>query len=470
MKLGELLSGIDILQTDIENFDIEISGIGDDCDEVGENEIFVALRGVHHDGHKYISSAVKNGVAVILCERKPVNLKAHFVRVKSTRSAYAVVWNNFCGCPCERLKFIGVTGTNGKTTTVKLIEHILDTAGFQVQSIGTLNAPLTTPDPPVLYPMLADMVNNGIEYAVMEVSSHSLYFDKLYPIKFKIGIFTNLSSEHLDFHKNMYDYAKAKAKLFGKSEICVYNLDDKFSQSVCKDAGYKLSYAIDDPGADYTAESIGLDFENISFTVMGKGRTAELKVPLVGRFNVYNIMAAYIGAKCLGIDSEIIKNALSTLPKINGRLDRVETNDGRRIFIDYAHTPDAVAKVLSSLRECSKEGQKITVVFGCGGDRDKSKRPMMGKIATELADYCIITSDNSRSEDPYSIIKDIVKGIEKKNYLIIAERRSAIEYAVRRSSGNDVLVFLGKGHEKYEINIMGKIPFDERAVIENALE
>ncbi len=468
MLLSRLLEGIEILETNLESLDIEINSVSADSRVVQPDDIFISIAGNSYNGHRYIGEALKRRAAVIVTEDKSFIGGFPYIRVRSTRAAYAELWNNLCGRPSDRMKFIAVTGTNGKSSTVAMTVHLLCASGIKCEGIGTLNASLTTPDPPELYPRLTQLADGGCEYVVMEASSHALEYRKLEPLCFEAGIFTNLTPEHLDFHRSMCSYAAAKSRLFGKCEITLYNKDDQYADAVTHTGKKRISYSFNDDSADYICHNIKTDLCGSSFDFLSMGELFRVKLSLSGRFNVYNAMAACSLAHAMGIPKEIIKQGCATIPTVKGRLERVELgDDSYSVFIDYAHTPDALSKLLGSLREITCG--RLVCVFGCGGDRDRSKRPGMGTIATSLADYTIITSDNPRRENPFKIIKDILTGVDKtKRYVVIPDRRGAIRYAVHSAKAGDVIVFCGKGHEDYEINGWGRFPFDEKKIIQEA--
>lgn len=468
MLLSRLLEGIKILETNLESFDTEIRSVSADSRTVQTDDIFISIAGNSYDGHRYIGEALHRRAAVIVTQDKSFTGGFPYIRVRSTRAAYSIMWDNLCGRPSRRMKYIAVTGTNGKSSAVAMICHILKTQGISCEGIGTLNAALTTPDPPELYPRLRALADSGCRYAVMEASSHALVYRKLEPIRFTAGVFTNLTPEHLDFHKNMRCYAAAKALLFEKCDITLYNKDDKYADAVTASAGRRISYSFTDDSADYICHNAVTELGRCSFDLLSLGELFRIEMPLTGRFNVYNAAAACALARTMGIPKDTVKRALASMPPIRGRLERVElTDNSYSVFIDYAHTPDALSKLLASLREMTSG--RLVCVFGCGGDRDRSKRAGMGTIATSIADYTVITSDNPRTEDPIRIIRDILTGVDKtKRYIVIPDRRSAIRYTIHSARCGDVIVFCGKGHENYEINGWGRMPFDEKKIIQEA--
>ncbi len=470
MKLSSLLKDVEIAETNIERFDIDVGSVCGDSRRIEAHDLFISLNGNSYNGHEYIGEAFLRGAAVAVIDNKSYAGDFPYIRVPSARRAYSQLWNNLCGRPSERLKFIAVTGTNGKSSVVTMIAHILNFNGISTGAIGTLNSELTTPDPPELYPRLKELADKGTEYAVLEASSHALEYDKLYPLPVKVGVFTNLTCEHLDFHKNMRSYAKAKAKLFSGCETGIYNYDDKYGEEISRNAKRRLSFSFCSDSADYVCRNAKVTMGGGEFDFLTVGELFRIKISHSGRFSLYNVMTAACVAHYLGIEKEGIKKAMECLPPIPGRLEEIKLDGADyRVFIDYAHTPDALSKVLSTLRECMNKRQRLICVFGCGGNRDRKKRAPMGAIATALADRVIITSDNSRNESVFNIIRDILCGVDKtKPYIVIPERRGAIRYAVHSAQKGDVIVFCGKGHESYEINSYGKIPFSEKEIIKEA--
>lgn len=470
MKLSYLCQGVDITETNIESFDTEVSSVCGDSRCVKENDLFISISGNSYNGHKYIGDALRRRAAVIVIDDKAYAGDFPYIRVLSSRRAYAQMWNNLCGRPSERLRYIAVTGTNGKSSCVRMIAHILNSSSISSADIGTLNSELTTPDPPVLYRRLGALADEGCRYAVLEASSHALFYEKLSCLHFDVGVFTNLSHEHLDFHSDMNSYAAAKSKLFRLCDTGIYNYDDKYAPVIIRGARKALSYSFRDDRADYVCRNIRAGMGGGEFDFLTVGELFRIKLPLTGRFQIYNAMAACSVAYHLGIPSEDIKRAVSEMPFIPGRLEEIELEGATyRVFIDYAHTPDALSKLLMTMRECMNGEGRLVCVFGCGGDRDKKKRAPMGGIATTLADRSIITSDNSRSEAVFDIIRDILSGVNKSGqYTVIPDRRGAIRYAIHTARRGDVIVFCGKGHEDYEITRYGKIPFSERDIIEEA--
>ena len=402
------------------------------------------------------------------------------IRAENVRAALAYALSNSYGIDYQRMKLIGVTGTNGKTTTATIISSILKASGYKVGFIGTgkiisdnttltdLTYSMTTPDPTVLYPALAKMSADGCEYVVMEVSSHSIALGKIAPIRFEYSIFTNLDNDHLDFHKSKDEYFKTKLKLFDSSKRGLFNLDDEYSRRAYELARCeKSSFGILRQGDAYATE-ITLGVACSTFFFREKNLICKVSSRLIGAFNVNNSIAALKCAIDMGIAPCIAKRALEGLEKIDGRMDFIY--DDITVIIDYAHTPSAFYNALKTIKQGITFGQNITAVFGCGGNRDAAKRPIFGKYAELLADKIIITEDNSRNESLDKIISDITAEISIDSCKIIKDREEAIRYAIRSSAPGDVVVILGKGHEKYKITPSGYLPFDEKAIVQSELE
>lgn len=482
MKLSELLVNLDAI--DIKgNTDIEINAVNYDSRKVKKSDIFVCIRGFVSDGHKYAKKAAELGASVIVCE-EIIDLSPYEVTtilVENSRQSLAILAANYYGNPSKKMNMIGVTGTNGKTTTTFMIKDILQEEGKKVGLVGTIanyigekriDTERTTPESLELQELFAKMVEEGCDYCVMEVSSHSLALDRVYGVDFKVGIFTNLTRDHLDFHKTFENYYKAKYKLFERSGICVVNKDDTYGKRVINDLladGNKkiVSYSINEE-SDFTAFDEKTDSNTISYKLKTKDRTLDIVVGIPGEFNIYNSLGAVAAAKALNISIESIKKGIEEVV-VPGRCEKagLKFNLPYTIILDYAHTPDGLKNILETARGFTKN--KLISVFGCGGDRDRVKRPQMGKIGTDLSDFAIITSDNPRTEDPDFIISEIIAGIEKDNYITMEPRKQAIRKALEIATNGDVVVIAGKGHEDYQILKNGKIHFDEREVIDNIL-
>ncbi|MFZ5907681.1 MAG: UDP-N-acetylmuramoyl-L-alanyl-D-glutamate--2,6-diaminopimelate ligase [Nitrospirota bacterium] len=478
----------------------DIKGITYDSRKVKDGYMFVAIRGEKHDGHNFLDRAIARGaVAVVheeeIRERFP---GIQYVRVNNSRKALACLANNFYERPSESLCLIGITGTNGKTTTSYLLKSILEAAGEDVGLIGTIHYMIkgqgspalhTTPESTEFQGLLKEMLLAGCRYVVSEISSHALAQYRVDETTFRTAIFTNLTRDHLDFHKTMDDYFHAKARLFTelllKTGTAVINLDDasglKLSLAIRAeegDTGKIITYGIETK-ADLLAQNIVTSSEGLRFTVSFQGDTFEILSPLAGTPNVYNILAAAGAAVSLGISWEAIIQGIHKVSSIRGRFEKVETGQDFLCVVDYAHTEDALERLIQTARELLKrnsgtgtkdEAPRIITVFGCGGDRDRGKRPKMGRIASTLSDFVIITSDNPRSEEPESIIRDIEAGVIRRNYLVEPDRREAIRRAIHMGRAGDIILVAGKGHEEYQ-EIKGvRHRFSDRGVIEEVLK
>jgi UDP-N-acetylmuramyl-tripeptide synthetase len=462
---------------------LDVVYITDDSRKVKKGDLFIALRGRDTDGYKFIPQAIANGAAFVLCDRDfnaPENVKK--IIVKNARSSLPIIAGNFYKHPSEKLKMIGVTGTNGKTTITYLLENIIKAAKKKSGVIGTISyringreqkANNTTPGSLELQSLLSQMAKSRTRYAVMEVSSHSLDQGRVAGLYFDAAIFTNLTKEHLDYHKTMKRYFAAKAKLFRKLKkggTAIINNDDSMAAALKRMAkGSVITYGIK-KSSDVTAKNISMSIDSSDFTIKARNRTFDVSTRLIGRHNIYNILASAAAAMSLGIKTDAIKRGIGSFRFVPGRLEPVDTSAPFRIFVDYAHTEDALFNVLSLLKDVMKKGRLITV-FGCGGNRDRSKRPFMGNVACSFSDNVIVTSDNPRFEDPRSILSEIEDGIKGRftNYSIIPDRKSAIFNALKLASDDDVVIIAGKGHEKYQIIKDMKMPFDDCEVVKGFL-
>lgn len=473
MKLSNLLNGLDYTA---KNTDIEISSVAYDSRKVQKGGLFVCIKGYMTDGHKYIESAVKNGASAIVLEDDCDTFGAAAIKVTDSRKALAEIGANFYNNPANQLKIIGVTGTNGKTTTTTLIKHILEYSGKKVGLIGTngnmigdrvLPTERTTPESLELHELFHDMAEEGVEYVVMEVSSHSLYLSRVHKITFETAVFTNLTQDHLDFHETMENYKNAKKILFKSCRNAVVNIDDPVGIEISKECDC-LTYSIDAP-SDLKAENIKISARGVIYDTKTKSALIKTRFSTPGRFSVYNSLAALGAVATLGISQQKATDALLLAKGVSGRAETLFTNTDYTVILDYAHTPDGLENILNTVREFAKA--RVITVFGCGGDRDNKKRPIMGEIAGKLSDYCIITSDNPRCENPMSIIKEIEPGMLKTNcpYTIIESRRDAIAHSLSLAEKDDIIVLAGKGHETYQILGTEKIHFDEREVVNEIL-
>ena len=469
---------------------IEVKNIVTDSRQVTDGSLFICIKGLLRDGHEYIDSALKNGASVIVAEQVRdvcVGGAAAFIMLDNTRKAAALLYNAFWGEPAKKLKIIGITGTNGKTSTSTLLYEIFKCAGLSAGLIGTVcrlsadgralspknddpRAYMTTPDPDELYRELAEMVKDRVEYVFMEVSSHSLALDKVEGIEFDCGVFTNLTRDHLDFHGTMNEYYKAKSRLFAKSRRGLINIGGEYGKQLALECPCPFYTCSVNEGDFYALDVKSRGFGGVSYIHKGPDGDIALSTPMCGSIAVENTLMAVALARTYGIDADVIQRAVSEIHGVAGRMERLDVDtDNISVIIDYAHTPDALERLLLSVREISQGKGKISLVFGCGGERDKGKRKMMGAVAARLADTVIVTSDNSRGEAPEEIIGDILKGIDKERpYRVIPDRREAIMTAVSEARDGDVIVLAGKGHEKYEINAEGKRPFDETEIVKIA--
>lgn len=482
MKLAKLIEGLEyeVLKG---NLDVSINSINYDSRKVKDGDMFVCIKGFKSDGHNFINAAINNGAKVIVCEDEAdVKDGITLIKFKDTRKALAKIGAKYYDNPCDKLNIIGVTGTNGKTTTAFMIKNILESCNEKVGLIGTianyigdekLETERTTPESLELQELFRNMVDKGVKYCVMEVSSHSLELDRVYGVDFEVGIFTNLTRDHLDFHKTFENYYKAKYKLFPRSKTSIVNIDDKYGVRITEDLQKEnitnfITYGIKNR-ADIMAKNEKVENMDILFDLVTEDKTERVLLPIPGEYNIYNALGAISACKVLGISLEDIKEGLKHVV-VPGRCERAARGHKLHyeIIIDYAHTPDGLENILKTAREFTR-GRLISV-FGCGGDRDKVKRPQMGKIGTDLSDVAVITSDNPRSEEPDSIIDDIIAGIEKDNYIRITNRHEGIEKAMEIAEEGDVIVIAGKGHETYQILNTGTIHFDEREVIEEILK
>lgn len=482
MLLGELIRDLNVLQS-AADCDAEISDICYDSRKVKKGALFVAVEGFEDDGHKYIISAVKNGAAAVLCQKKP-EISCPYILTDNSRTALALVSARFFGKPSGKLNMIGITGTNGKTTTAIIIKSLIEMCtGEKVGLIGTLHnmagdrvlaAELSTPTTPEsrdIQQLLAIMVEEGCKYAVMEVSSHALELSRVEGIEYRVGVFTNLTQDHLEFHKTMDNYGAAKSKLFKISKCSVINCDDPGAGTMADSAkDMVLTYGIDSKEAALRAENVVLGTDSVSFDALYKGCRVRMKLGIPARFSVFNALAAIGSCLSLGFDLDSISRALAKCRGVKGRLEVVPT-PGRdfTILIDYAHTPDSLENILKTFRSFA-EG-RIVVLFGCGGDRDKTKRPIMGKISTRYSDLVIVTSDNPRTEEPRVIINDILEGMKgtRTRFTVIEDRREAIRWAIDNAEKDDIIILAGKGHETYQIIGKEKCHMDEREIVAGIL-
>ncbi len=466
---------------------ILIETLAHDSRLVVPGTLFVCLSGFKNDGHDHVMQAYAQGAVAVLVEKEIENMPADLtvIAVKSTREAIKSITPYFFDYPSRKLRMIGVTGTNGKTTTTYLLKSILEEAGFNVGVIGTIQNTIgeriiptknTTPDIIDLQSLLADMAVSHMDYVVMEVSSHALALERVAGCEFDVGIFTNMTRDHLDFHVTFENYLAAKTKLFElltakgnqkENKTAIINIDDEAGDSIlAKTQCRKITYGIQS-SADIKAEQVDIQASGTSFNITGSCGLIPLKLSITGLFNVYNVLSAVGAALAEGIDPKSIKVALEKFQSVPGRFELVNAGQDFSVIVDYAHTPDGLENILKTARQIAK--RRIIVVFGCGGDRDRTKRPMMGKLAAQYGDVVIATSDNPRSEEPEAILNEIEIGIQEgltegKIYEKISDRRDAIARALQIANQEDIVIIAGKGHEDYQILKDRTISFDDKEV------
>jgi len=507
MELRKLLEGVEIRKISGETLK-EIEGIAYHSKQVQKGFLFAAVRGIEVDGHQFVEEAIDRGAeAIVLEEERPISGRT-MIFVPNSRQALGKISSNFYGDPSSRIKLIGITGTNGKTTTTYLLESILKKAGYKVGVIGTINyrfegktmpAPNTTPESLDLQRILGEMLGEGASHVIMEVSSHGLDLDRIYGCQFDGAVFTNLTSEHLDYHKTLEQYFDSKKKLFSdylvkslkEGRFAVTNDDDPRGGKVVE--GIRLPvirYGLSS-SSDITADQVVSSFEGLSCRIKTPRGDIFVHSKLIGNFNLYNILAAMAVGIAMGLPLETLKQGVEGLEGVSGRFEKVENRRGVHVIVDYAHTHDALERVLLGLRDILESGArsngKMITVFGCGGDRDRTKRPLMGEVAGRYSDLAILTSDNPRTEDPLAILGEVEKGFQSlhlrrwdfdeikswrsgKGYLKIPDRREAIRTAIRLAQPSDTVLIAGKGHEDYQIIGKKKFPFDDRIEAKKALE
>ena len=470
MKLRDLLKDINVLESNVD-MDMPVESVAYDSRKVTEGCLFVAISGFASDGNRFIPMAMDKGAVAVVTAHKP-NGDVPYILVENDRLALALIGCNFYGHPAKNMTLIGVTGTNGKTSVTWLLKQLLEKVyGCKAGLIGTMENRIgeeviptdrTTPESFELQSLFARMRDAGCRFAIMEVSSHAISLDRVGGVHFDVAAFTNLTEDHLDFHKTMEAYCDAKAELFARCDKAVFNRDDEWFERVSRLAACDTVTTSVKGCANLKAENVHLLSDGIRFTCVAADESVEIQMPIPGRFTVYNTLTVLGIAKSLGVSLTDAAQALKTVEGVKGRIEVVPTpGKDYTILIDYAHTPDGLDNVLRSVRDFCKG--RLIAVFGCGGDRDPIKRPIMGRIGAELADVAIVTSDNPRTEDPNAIIADVVKGIDHpENVVIIENRRKAIEYAMDIGKKDDIIVLAGKGHETYqEINGV-KYHLDER--------
>lgn len=487
---------------------VRITGITYDSRAVKDGFLFVAIRGEKSDGHDFIGKAIVKGAVAVVYETGHADVTAlivshhliSWIGVKDCRDALAALSNIFYGRPSEKTGVIGITGTNGKTTTSYLIKSVLEKWSKGVGLIGTISymikdecfeAPHTTPEASDFQGLLREMADKGCDYAVAEVSSHALAQKRTDYTQFRVAVFTNLTGDHLDFHGTMESYFQSKSRLFTElladGGTAVINIDDPYGMRLSellresRPSIKRITFSLCDQNADVLAVEIASGFRGTSFSISAKNALDGMKLlsPLVGRTGIYNVLSAVCAALPLGVPADVIQQGIAALDIVKGRFERVDLGQSFLAIIDYAHTHDALERLLETSRHlldvCLASGKvkmprgKIITVFGCGGNRDKGKRPKMGRIASGMSDFVIVTSDNPRNEDPAAIIKDIEAGMEKDNYIVIPDRRTAVRMAALLASPGDIVLIAGKGHEDYQEIEGVRHPFSDRSVMEDAI-
>ena len=503
MKLAQLIEGLDIINISPEAYS-EVSSVCFSADKCEQGSLFVAIPGLKNDGHDFITEAITRGAKFIVYEKdRQFSPAVTAIKVSSSRGALGILAKNFFDNPSGKLTLIAVMGTNGKTTISYLLESILKEAGSKCGVLGTINyryndktysAPNTTPESYEMQKIMRAMADDGVTHVIAEVSSHAVDLKRVDDCDFDLGVFTNLTRDHLDYHLTMENYFQAKKRFFAEilpasrkvhSQRMIINADDPWGQRILKEVHLPaLTYGIEGDSA-IRAANYELSLTGIKTEINLAGDTVFIKSPLIGKFNLYNILAAMGAAFILQIPAPVIKRGIENLSNVPGRLEPVASSAGINIFVDYAHTDDALRRVLQNLAELKKK--RIITVFGCGGNRDRGKRPLMGEAATHYSDLTIITSDNPRLEDPMAIIAEIEAGVDgskiKKTdagnlkfngntsfYTVVPERKKAIETAINAAQRGDIILIAGKGHEDYQIMGTQKLPFDDRVVVREILK
>ena len=507
MELARLIEGVEIkkIAGDLRK---EINGIAYHSKQVREDFLFAAIRGAEADGHQFVKEAIERGAEAVVLEEEQKVSNRTMVLVPDSRRALAKISSNFYGDPSSKVILIGITGTNGKTTTTYLLESIFKKAGWNVGVIGTINyrfgqkttpAPNTTPESLDLQRILWEMVREGTSHVIMEVSSHGLDLSRVLGCQFDGVVFTNLTSEHLDYHKTLERYFESKKRLFSdhlikslkEGRFAVTNHDDPRGGEMVKGIDLPIIRYGLTPSCDVTADRLTSSFEGLSCRIKTPRGDLSIHSKLTGDFNLYNILAAVAVGTAMEVPLEILKEGVEELEGVSGRFEKVENKRGIHVIIDYAHTHDALERVLLGLKNILKDGTqnngKMITVFGCGGDRDRTKRPLMGEVAGRYSDLAILTSDNPRTEDPLAILDEVEKGLKSlhlkewdedeikswrsgKGYLKVPDRREAIRTAIRLALPSDTVLIAGKGHEDYQIIGKKKFPFDDRIEAKKALE
>ena len=478
MKLSELLRGIDVVSCDAD-MDEEIGGVSYDSRKTLPGDLFVAVRGFESDGHRFIPAAMAKGASVVMCETAPQD-GTPYVLVADCRRGLALASRNLFGDPAASMRVIGITGTSGKTTSSYIIKHMLEEKlGAKVGLIGTngnmiggelMHTEHTTPESYELQKLFRTMADSGCTHVVMEVSSHSLVLERVAGVHFDTALYTNLSQDHLDFHKTMEEYAAAKKKIFSVCTTACVNADDAHAAFMTEgESCGMIRYSV---GGDteLRAEDVSLSAEGVAFRAVYGDKSAQVRLCIPGLFSVYNALGAIAVGLSEGLSLSDCAEAMSSARGVKGRLELVPTDGDYSILIDYSHKPDALKNVLETLRPVTRG--RLILLFGCGGDRDRKKRPIMGKIGAEMSDICIVTSDNPRTEDPEAIIDEIISGVEegRERIVRICDRAEAIRAAIDKARSGDVILLAGKGHEDYQVVGHEKRHMDEREIVAEYLE
>jgi UDP-N-acetylmuramoyl-L-alanyl-D-glutamate--2,6-diaminopimelate ligase len=491
MILNQILKNLYIYQL-IGRHDTYINKIEFDSRRVGQDDVFVAIKGLKSDGHLFINDAIKAGASCIVLDDKSFIKDQTYseqeitkIIVSDSSQALAQLANAYYKFPGTSMKLIGITGTNGKTTTSYLVKSILEETGEKVGLIGTINyligpkvlpALKTTPESLEIFKILNEMRNESVNSVVMEVSSHSLALNRVFNLRYDIAAFTNLTQDHLDFHNNLDSYFRAKKILFDENlketGTAVYNSDDPYGETIASDfKGLKIPYGLNN--TNVTGKILKMDLDGLNLQTIYNNKTFEINSNLTGKFNAYNILAASAIGIALNVDPADIKGGIEKVANVEGRFQKIKSNKGLNIIVDYSHTPDSLYNALTAIKMITskQKNSRIITVFGCGGNRDKTKRPEMGKIAVEYSDHIFITSDNPRDEEPLTIINDILKGIKNKSKVTIeSDRRIAIESALSLAGENDTILIAGKGHERYQEIKGRRNHFDDREIVQSYLD
>jgi len=484
-KLSEVLQGVETALPAAAN-SLEIRQVACDSRKVRPGALFLALHGAKADGNKFIQDALKRGaVAIVSEETAPSRIPrgVAWIQIQDARKALAISAANFLGHPANALQLVAVTGTNGKTTTTAVVDAIVKASGAKTGLFGTIAyhtplgdypAPNTTPESVDLQGFFAEIRDAGGKYAVLEASSHSLAMDRLWGCHFQVAVFTNLTREHMDFHKTFEDYFAAKRRLFegtgaGAPEVAVLNAQDEFGKRLAGLAKKTVTFGLEGD-EDITAKKFQLTFDGLNFTAQTPNGKVRVVSRLVGRINVYNLLAAVGAAQALGLSNEVIETGIRNLQSVSGRFQRIDLGQPFLVIVDYAHTDDALENLIRTARELNPKARIITL-FGCGGEKDRTKRPVMGEVAGRLSDLTILSSDNPRSEDPLKIISDIIVGLQKTagKYLIEPDREKAIGMAMEEARRGDIVLLAGKGHENYQILSDHTLEFDDREMARSVL-